>query len=304
MAFSNMSQFKLLSEETEECIAWGEQAIAIAKEINDEETLAHALNNVGSVQMWTPASRQAGINLLQQSLAISIRHGYDEHSFRAYGNLASNAIRVKDYELAKQMLDQGIRHNEERAIAMAYLLYCKARLKFETGNWSEALEIAGKLIQDELQPAIVKIGALIIAGTIKIRKGETDVFPLLSEARTKAFQTEEPQRIVPSIQRYWNMNGYPGKTYIEQSDLDYTIHMVSRTNNVFDNHEFAFWLFKTGKQQLVLQETHKSYQVNNRAAVVKAAGLWAQLGCPYNKPLACLKATTGIKERPWRSLIN
>ena len=30
---------------------WGEKAIAIAKELNDEETLSHALNNVGSVRM-------------------------------------------------------------------------------------------------------------------------------------------------------------------------------------------------------------------------------------------------------------
>ena len=30
---------------------WGEKAIAIARESNDEEALSHALNNVGSVQM-------------------------------------------------------------------------------------------------------------------------------------------------------------------------------------------------------------------------------------------------------------
>ena len=56
MAYSNMSQLKMLSDQTDECIYWGEKAIAIAKELNDEETLSHALNNVGTVQMRIQSS--------------------------------------------------------------------------------------------------------------------------------------------------------------------------------------------------------------------------------------------------------
>ena len=297
MAFSNMSQLKMLSEEIDESLAWGEQAITMAKEINDKEVLAHALNNMGTVLMWAPASRQEGVLFLEQSLEISLKHGLDEHSFRAYANLACNAIRAKDYACAKQMLDQGIRHCEEKAIAMAYLLFCRARLKFETGNWSEALDIAGKLIQDEPGPAIVKIGALIIVASIKIRKGEMDVFPLLAEARTKAFLTEEPQRIVPLMTALLEYEWLSGKIIIEQHELDYTIEMVGRTGNEFDNLEFAFWLFKTRKQQLTLQDAHELYQLDNRAAVVKAAGLWAQLGCPYQQALCLFEGNDGDKRK-------
>ena len=39
MAFSNMSQLKMLSDQSAECIEWGEKAIAMAKEMNDDETL-------------------------------------------------------------------------------------------------------------------------------------------------------------------------------------------------------------------------------------------------------------------------
>src|SRR5205085_5217462 len=61
MAFSNMSQLKMLSDQSAECIFWGEKAIAIAKELGDEETLCHALNNVGSMQIQV--SNQHGFEL-------------------------------------------------------------------------------------------------------------------------------------------------------------------------------------------------------------------------------------------------
>jgi tetratricopeptide (TPR) repeat protein len=64
MAFSNMSQLKMLSDQSAECITWGEKAIAIAQDLGDEETLCHALNNVGSMKMKVPASHEQGVELL------------------------------------------------------------------------------------------------------------------------------------------------------------------------------------------------------------------------------------------------
>ena len=37
MAFSNMSQLKMLSDEPEECLHWGNKAIAMAKELEKKE---------------------------------------------------------------------------------------------------------------------------------------------------------------------------------------------------------------------------------------------------------------------------
>src|SRR6187200_3221285 len=51
MAYSNMSQLKMLSDESAECIQWGNKAIDMAKEIKDDEILSHAMNNVGTV-LW------------------------------------------------------------------------------------------------------------------------------------------------------------------------------------------------------------------------------------------------------------
>jgi hypothetical protein len=92
-----MSQLKRLFDQPDECIAWGEKAITIARELNDEETLSHALNNVGSVQMNLPASKSKGIELLQESLSIALKNSFHEHAARAYSNLGCNVAKLKDY---------------------------------------------------------------------------------------------------------------------------------------------------------------------------------------------------------------
>src|SRR5215813_9796941 len=217
MAFSNMSQLKMLYHEPLESVYWGEKAIAMATELTDEETLAHALNNVGTAQMWMHSSRQTGVELLKQSLQIALKNSYHEHAARAYTNLCSNSIIIKDYAMGKMMIDEGIRYCEERDLDSwkTYLLVCRARLNLETGNWNEAGKIAGDIIKNGDHAPYVKIGALSIVATIKMRKGFYDeAIPLSLEAKTKAFETRELQRIVPALSALLECEWITGKEIV------------------------------------------------------------------------------------------
>src|SRR5262249_46790848 len=50
MAYSNQAQLHMLAQENEEAVEWGNRAIDLALCLGDEETLAHALNNVGAAE--------------------------------------------------------------------------------------------------------------------------------------------------------------------------------------------------------------------------------------------------------------
>ena len=201
MAFSNMSQLKMLSDQPDECISWGEKAIEMAKELADDETLSHALNNVGVVQMRIRSTRQKGIELLQQSLEIALKNSFDEAAARSYTNLGINAVEMNDYPFAEKILEEGIQYCEERDLDSftSHLLAYKARLNLEIGKWDEAYRIADNLIKNEDQSAIVKIWALIVLATIKMRRGEADLLPFLLEAKEKAFETMESTKIIPAL---------------------------------------------------------------------------------------------------------
>ena len=297
MAFSNMSQLKMLSDQRDECIVWGEKAIAMAKELADEETLSHALNNVGTVQMRIHSSGQKGIELLQQSLEIALNNSYEEHAVRAYINLGSNAVVMKDYAFAKKILEEGIQYCEERDLdhGRPYLLAYKARLYLETGHWNEAYRIADILVKNEDQSPIFKIGALVVVATIKMRRGERDLVPLLIEAKEKAFDTMEAQRIIPIMVALLEYEWITGTSFIGKADLEYAVTMNEHTGNIYEKSQFAFWLFKTRKQKLSLEEFYEGYQVSNLKMAVKAAGLWKLLGCPYEQALSLFEGSDADK---------
>ncbi len=293
MAYSNLSQLKMLSDQTAECLVWGEKAIEMAREIGDEETLSHALNNVGLVQMRVQSSRKKGMELLQQSLAIALKNSFDDHAARAFVNFASNAVEMRDYSFARKRLEEGIQYCEERDLDVysSYLLAYKARFHLATGDWDEAYRIADHLIKNEDQLPMIKIIALIVAATIKMRRGDRDVLPLLLEAKEKAFASMEAQRIIPALVTLLEYEWITGSNFIEKADLDYGITMNEQRGNVYQKGEFRFWLLKARKQQTVLQEYYDGYRVNNKSMARNAANLWQQMGCPYEQAMTLFEGS-------------
>ena len=299
MAFSNMSQLKMLFDQSAACIAWGEKAITIARELSNEEALSHALNNVGSVQMNVQSSKQKGIELLQESLAIALKNSFHEHAARAYSNLGSNGVKMKDYVFAEKILDEGIQYCEERDLDSWRLnmLSLKAYLNLETGDWNKACSIADNLLKNEDKPRAFKIGALIVVGTIKMRRSDADALALLLQAKTKAFETMECQRITPSLIALLEYEWLTGKIVIDGEDLDRITPLIEQSIDTVIKSEFAFWLWKAKKQNLQLKEIYEGYEVNNITKAHKAATLWQLSGSPYYQALTLFEGTEEDKRK-------
>ena len=288
MVYSNMSQLKMLSDHFEECMYWGEKAIAMAKELDDDEILCHALNNVGSAQMKIESLGWKGAEFTRQSLDIALKNSYHEHAARAYTNLGSDWICVRQYERAQKALDEGIQYCEARDLDSwtNYMLSCKARLKLETGKWDEAFSIANNLLQNEDQTAIIKIIALAVIATILMRRGEEDPLVQLLETKEKALKAGEHQRIVPAMVALLEYEWIHGKTVIEKESLDLAIKTVEEIDNMFQNSEFVFWLFMARKQFVRIPKLFDGYQLKNRSDIDRAAAIWKEIGSPYEEALA------------------
>ena len=299
MAYSNMSQLKMLSDQVEDCMFWGEKAISMAKELHDDEILCHALNNIGDVQIRIFSTRKQGIELLQESLNIALKNSYHEHVARAYTNLGHNGMLIKDYALAKRAFDEGIQYCEERNLDSwtMYMLASLARVHFETGSWNDALRIAEDLLKSDYLPPPAKIFALVVVGSIRTRRGESDAYPLLNEAKTKAMQTMELQRIVPALSALLEYEWIKGARCIEEEVIDNTISMMNQMGNLYENSEFAFWLKKARNQELPLQEVYEGYRLDNLKNVHRAATNWQNAGCPYEEGLALFEGDEDDKRK-------
>ena len=298
MAYSNMSQLKMLADQTGECIFWGEKATTIARDVDDEETLAHAMINMGSALMLTQLSSQKGISLLQEGLEISLKNSYHEHAGRAYTAMGSNLVTIKKYSFAEQILEQGINYCEERDLdsLKLYMLGWKARLNLETGNWNEAFTIADNLLKKENLPPVIKIGALTVVATIKIRKGEQDPLSLLLEAKKLAFVTTELQRIVPALIALLEYEWVSGKRCIEQEVLHETMNMFLHLEKSSELCRFFFWLNKMKEHYPEVKEKCKT-ALDREKTVLEEADSWEKLGCPYEQALSMFDGTEDNKRK-------
>src|SRR5258705_3301346 len=300
MAYSNISQLKMFADQPDECIYWGEKAIALAKELDDKGILSHALGNVGSAHIRIPAHRQKGLELLHQSLEIALQNSYHEHAARAYTKLAYNGIIIKDNELANKFLETGILYCEENNLNLwrIYMLTIKARLKLETGNWNEAYLVAENIIKNENPAKMIKIFALTVLATIKMRRADhEDILSLLEEAKEKAFETMELQRIIRALAAFLEYEWITGRQFIEKETLDNAVKMIEQMGNIYDNSELAFWLLKARDQHLPLKEIYEGYQTGSLAMALKAAAFWEKAGCPYQQALALFEGTDDDKRK-------
>ena len=298
MAFSNMSQLKMLSDEAAECILWAEKAIAMAKELDNEEILSHALTNIGTVQIFVPSSEQKGMSMLQQSLEIALKNSFHEYAVHAYTNLGSGLVRIRKYALASRALEEGLRYCEERNLNTwtGYILSWKARAELEKGNWTDAYNIADNLFKNENQPAIVKITTLIALGKILMRGGK-DALTLLLEAKTLSFKTMELQRIIHSMVALLEYEWLTGETIIEKDDIEQTSVLLQHAGIDSEKNEFAFWTKKAGRRFVPLKEVAEGYDTSSPARALKAASFWEKSGCPYEQALVLFEGNDDDKRK-------
>jgi DNA-binding CsgD family transcriptional regulator len=290
LAYSNMAQLTMIYNQYPESIYWGGKAMVIAEKLNNEDILAHALDSVGTVKMRLTSSKREGLDLLKQSLDMALQNGFHEHAARAYSNMGANRIFLKEYAFAEKVLDTGLKYCEDLDMDswVNYLLGHMTRLKLETGRWDEAYTIAENLINNTNQGTIFKIGALAVVATIKMRRGDTDVVPILLDAKAKAFGTMELQRIIPVLAALLEYEWITGKVLVDKVSIDYTITLLEQTGDADMDNKFAYWLLKVRKQYVPFHKSHKDYD---------NANMWEELGCPYEQALALFAGDEANKRR-------
>ncbi|HET9279280.1 MAG TPA: LuxR C-terminal-related transcriptional regulator, partial [Flavitalea sp.] len=207
---------------------------------------------------------------------------------RAYLNIITNSLLSKDYDVANRLLQDSINYCEERDLDFAknYNLYLKSAFLMETGAWNQAVSIAQDLLANANQPNSIKIGALVILSTIKLRRGETDTLLYLDEAKTLSSIAKEYQRIIPVMIAALEYEWLTGKKIISEEEMSVCVNLITTVGNVFQNSEIAFWLCKTKRHEIVLPELYEPHEILKAGKVAAAVAFWDKKGCPFEKALA------------------
>jgi DNA-binding CsgD family transcriptional regulator len=196
MALSNVSQLRALSGDVTGARDWGGRAIELAQKLGDEDTLIHALNNVGTAEF--DSGDPAGEPKLRRSLELGLVAGYHEHAARAYTNLGCQLFIAGRRREAGEALALGISYCVEQDLASweLYMTSWQARLALEQGDFAAA-EHAAQVVLARGASAPSRISALVVVALLRGRRGDPDPSGPLEEAAALAAATGERQRIEP-----------------------------------------------------------------------------------------------------------
>ena len=195
MALSNRAQLAMLADRRGEAIALGDQAMRLARAVDDRATLAHALTNVGAARIGGPTTEKGRADL-EEAFALARAAGETEHAVRALANLA----------MATQQRHPGdprIAADLERALAFArehdldgpqqHLLGARAQFRLLRGAWEAA--------EEDARAALARGGtagagaATLVLARLQTRRGDPEAPRTLDDAARLARATREPHRI-------------------------------------------------------------------------------------------------------------
>jgi DNA-binding CsgD family transcriptional regulator/tetratricopeptide (TPR) repeat protein len=297
MACSNRAQLYMLSGEVTNASEWANTAIELAEANDDIETLAHALNNLGTA--LSHRSVQDGMPYLLRSLDIALDNNLQEHVARAYTNIASNLVSNKCYKDAAKYIDAGIDYTAERDLDswLYYMQGWRARLRLETGDWDGAADDAQGVVRGYRGAALVASPAMSALARLRLRRGDPGARAAIDEAFKAIADTDELQRFGPLVatraERAWLL----GEELDEVESLVETRAWAARLDQPWFVGELGWWARKLGVEDEVPGMLPEPYELLLRHNDWKgAARAWESIGCPYEQALALAEGNAAAQK--------
>jgi len=201
MAFSMRSQMHLLNSNMDLAIEWGEKALTLVDNESDDklaiEVRAHALNNIGTSKIFR--GDRSGIKHMEESLELAKQYSMDEQAARVYTNLAEYAVEFHEFDLAEQVLSEGIAFDTQHDLDSwtYYLVGRLAQLRLEQCRFSEAIAIAEGALKRREQTVLMRMPSKIVLAKATLRLGLEGANTMLSECLSSALKIDETQYIIP-----------------------------------------------------------------------------------------------------------
>jgi DNA-binding CsgD family transcriptional regulator len=309
MALSNRAQLHMLAREHEPCLTFGSQAIDMARRLNSVEVLSHALNNVGSSQIYLNVAR--GRAMQEESLAIALDHDLHQHCARAFTNLSTSAVQARDYVYATRWLEMGLNYTLERDLDSwwLYMLAWRARIHAETGRWPEAEADATTVIETVRPPAVTRIPALTALGLVRARQRRSEAAPLLDEALALALPTAEKQRLIPVRSARAELAWLRGRPDDARAEADAGLQLLAPTDLFWERDLLRYARWRADDCPHTAQEPTESnassspHALSMRGDWRAAADGWKALGCPYERAEALADGDVPAKEEALQAFL-
>jgi DNA-binding CsgD family transcriptional regulator/tetratricopeptide (TPR) repeat protein len=298
MAYANVSQRRMVVEETAEAVAWGNRALELARSLGDTEAEVYALSNIGAATfLRDPDTGRIG---LEAALEQALRHGHEELAGLTFSRLVMFPVRYRQFEIASQHLDAGLAHCTDRGLDTfrLYLLACRARLALDTGHWDEASDLAASVLRDPRAAHVGSSWALTTLGLVRARRGDPEAFAPLEEANALVTPTFELDRIAQVTAAQAEAAWLAGHQDRVAGITDAAFALALDRQEPWAVGELACWRWRTGvRDEFRAELAAEPYRLSLTGDWRAAAERWRTIGCPYEAALAMADADDEVALR-------
>jgi DNA-binding CsgD family transcriptional regulator/tetratricopeptide (TPR) repeat protein len=283
MAYSARAQLHMLAWDTGPAIAWGDKAIRLAEELNEYETLSHALANVGAALMMFPEHLERSQALLDRALELALRENMEEHAARVSILISTGRCEMYSFAVADQALAEGIAYAAEHDLD-TYLNYQRAwrgLSLFYRGHWAAAAEQETEVLRQPRLGPPTRIVALAVLGRVHVRQGSSAATGLLDEALELAAGTDELQRLCPVRTALAEQAWLAGNLDRVRAEAESIYDMALLSKHRWYIGQLAYWLWRAGALECVPDDAFEPYVLQIEGNWREAAAAWRSLGCPY-----------------------
>jgi DNA-binding CsgD family transcriptional regulator/tetratricopeptide (TPR) repeat protein len=286
MAYSGLAQLYMLAHQVEPATTWATKAIDTARRVDAPAALAHALNNLGSVQCR--AAHLEGRELLVESYRIARRDRLDDHAARAMSNHIWICLENRLYDDAQALLDEGIAYAQDRELEgnLNYMTAERAWLHFDRGEWDAAEADARWVLARPQEPGITTLPALITLARVQARKGDPAATESLAEAWELASRTGELHRIGPAASARAEYAWLRGDLEGLRRAVLPAWALVDLSDFPPAGNELAFWMHRAGLLDRAPAGIAEPFARHIKGDWEGAAAEWRRVGCPYEEAIA------------------
>ncbi|MFC0532333.1 ATP-binding protein [Phytohabitans kaempferiae] len=285
MAYSNQAQLDMLDNRLTAAIGWAERAIELAVRFEDQQTVSHALTNIGSARIL--AGDPGGRADLERAFEVAVAAGLVDDAARALVNLSTDSAVMRDHHHARQDLDRAFAFVQARELSgyIQHVQGFRARLRLDLGDWAGAERDAREALALPVAGGARVVDCLVPLALLEARRGDPAAAATLQEATERGFATVELQWTAPvaaARAEYAWLHGDDGRIAEEATAL---FERAVRAAHPWFTGELAFWLWLAGalpETPAVVAEPYRLLLAGDWQASAEA---WRAMGCPYQRAL-------------------
>jgi DNA-binding CsgD family transcriptional regulator len=293
MAYSNRAQLCMLRGDLEGTRRWGALATDVLNRLpaGPERTnvAIHLLNNMGTAELLA-GDVEVGRAMVTSSLEQALEAGLHEHVARAYCNLASIAVLMRDHAAARTYLENGIAYSMERDLDAwsLYLQGWQAQLLLNTGDVVGARRRAESLVRLPGLAPISMVLPLTVIARARARTGQGDWQEPLDRAVKFAETSRELQRLGPVALTRCEIGWFAGDVTAGSQEAARVLASTPSDDSPWLRGMLATWL--PPDVPLDGPPLAPPFALEREGRWVEAARAWELLGCPFERAMALARS--------------